>query len=207
MIIGQLATNIWRRIRPFVCEPLHFYTFLLVVVGLLQAAILIRADDTARIQSRAWLAPRRLELPPNFVNRIDDYTEVTLRFENTGKEPATKTNEKIGWFALDMKDWRNYPVMQNMIRNSFGGTDCDQLPLDRNGRAVFPGATPGAVAGFNKSDVAKVNQRTHYALVAGCFAYQTLRTSHLTKFCFILAARIQSEEWDSIGCGIFSDAD
>jgi hypothetical protein len=129
---------IWRRIKPFVCGPIRVYTLLLVVIGFLQAAVLFKTDDTARIQTRAWLAPRRLDLPPNFKNRVDEDTEVTLRLENTGREPATKTNELLGWFALDMKDWRQ-PVLPYMVRNSLGGTNCEDLPLNPNGRAIFPG--------------------------------------------------------------------
>jgi hypothetical protein len=46
-----------------------------------------KTDQTLRLQSRAWIAPRGLVAPQNFKAAIDKYTEVTLRLENVGKEP------------------------------------------------------------------------------------------------------------------------
>jgi hypothetical protein len=98
-------------------------------------------------------------------------------------------------------------VLEYMIRNAMGGRNCEDLPLSPNGRAIYPGGTPAIVVGFEPRDVAKINRETHYALVAGCFVYQTLGKPHYTKVCVILAHRIQSDEWDSVNCIVHNDAD
>jgi hypothetical protein len=201
-----------RRLRRFAVkfwEPITLFTFFLVIIGAIQSCILISADDTARIQTRAWLAPRGLVAPDNFKNRVSRYTEVTLRMENIGKEQATKTNEVLRSFALEAPDFRNGPVLENIIRNMISGQVCENMSPNPNGRAIFPGGTPGLVIGFDAPMVEKINdtQRLRYALVAGCLIYQTLNKTHFTKVCTILASRVQSDQWDSINCPVHNDAD
>ena len=66
------------------------------------------------------------------------------------------------------------------------GRTCDSISIDPDGRAIFPGGTPSIVVAFEDGKVAKINRRTHYALVVGCFVYKTLNEIHRTKFCGIL---------------------
>ena len=56
-----------------------------------QYVTLEKTDQTLSLQQRAWIAPRGITpTPPNFVDRINAYTEVFLPFENVGKELQLK---------------------------------------------------------------------------------------------------------------------
>jgi hypothetical protein len=55
------------------------FTAILAVVGVLQWQTLEKTDQTLKLQSRAWIAPRGLVAAENFKSTIDKYTEVTLR--------------------------------------------------------------------------------------------------------------------------------
>ncbi len=138
-------------------------------IGVLQWQILRKTDQTLRLQQRAWIAPRGMIPPENFKTLTNKYTEVVLGLENTGREPARKTNEVLATEALAYDDFRNEPVMEKIIQKALNGRSCESIPLKLKGRSIFPGGTPSIVVPFEEEKVAKINARTHYALVIGCF--------------------------------------
>ena len=94
---------------------LAFSTVVLAYVAYLQWGTLEKTDQTLRLQSRAWIAPRGLTAPENFKAAIDKYTEVTLRLENVGKEPAINTAEVVATEALPIGDFRNDKALRSII--------------------------------------------------------------------------------------------
>jgi hypothetical protein len=164
------------------------FTGLLVVVGYLQFRILQRSNETSRAAQRAWLAPRGLEVPDNFVNGNAEYTEIKLRIENVGNEPAIKTNEILFATTLPVGDFRNREVVEQLILHHMEGRTCSNLPLDPNGRTIFPGSLVGTLVGLAKEDatLALAVPRTHFALVGGCLVYETLGEKHHSEVCVVL---------------------
>ncbi len=187
-------------------EPIVQFTAVLALIGVLQWQTLEKTDQTLRLQSRAWIAPRGLVTPEKFKAAINEYTEVTLRLENIGKEPAINTAEVVGTEALPIDDFRNEEVLGAIIQKMLDGRTCDSIPINPNGRAIFPGGTPAIVVGFEEEKVIKINKRTHYALVAGCFVYETMNETHRTRFCGILEPPAASKDWRSDTCPIHNDA-
>jgi hypothetical protein len=178
------------------------------VVGYLQKLTLDKTDQTLRLQQRAWLAPRGIDpTPRNFVDRVDAYTEIFLPFENVGKEPATKLNEQIAATIIRYDDFRNETAMRATIKAALDGRPCDNFSLNQEGRAVYPGGKVGIWVGLEADKVAKVNKRDHFALIAGCLIYQTLKERHQSKVCMILEPYGQPEKWRSTGCTVHNDAD
>ena len=174
---------------------------LLVVVG-------YKTNETLKLQQRAWLAPRELYVPENFITPTNNaYTEVTLRYENVGREPATRINIVIDPSTIKVDDFRNEQVMAATIRSVLGDR-CESVLPDPNGIAVFPGSSLGAVIGFDSELVEKINSRKYYALVVGCLVYQTLKDSHRSKFCVILepVKEASPRDWRTTFCTIHNDA-
>ena len=143
------------------------FTGLLVVVGYLQFRILQKSNETSQAAQRAWLAPRGLEIPDNFVKGNAEYTEIKLGIENAGNEPAIETNEVLFATTLPLGDFRNREAVEQLILRHMKGRTCSNLPLDPNGRAIFPGSLVGTLVGLTKEDttLALAVPRTHFALV------------------------------------------
>jgi hypothetical protein len=161
--------------------------------------------DVLRAEQRAWIAPKGfIQTPANFIAKIDQYTEAGVRFENVGKEPALKLNEQIYPVALPMSSWNHPSLMLEAIRKKTGYDKCDSIPLNPNGRTVWPGAKPAQIVGFSKEETAKINARTHYAMLAGCVIYETLHTRHQTEVCVILEPVIQGGGWRSVNCVVYN---
>ena len=163
--------------------------------------------DVLRTQQRAWVAPRGFASPPpNFANRIDLYTEATLGIENVGKEPALKVAEEIHPIALPKSDWNNPVAMKQIIEATMGNRGCKDVSLNQNGRVIWPGAKVGRVVGFSKPDTIKINIGSHYAMLAGCIVYETLKIRHESEVCVILESVIQDGGWRSINCTVYNQA-
>ena len=175
-------------------------------IAFFQWRTLDKTDRTLRLQQRAWIAPRGMIVPENFKSFVNKYTEVVLGLENTGKEPALKTNEVLATEALAYDDFRNEPVMEKIIRKALDGRSCESISFNLKGRSIFPGGTPSIVVPFEEDKVSKINARTHYALVVGCFVYETLNEVHRTEFCGILEPPLASEKWRTTTCIIHNDA-
>ena len=204
-----------KRGKSALCDPIVWATVAIAIatfvsagVGYLQYLTLDKTDQTLRLQQRAWIAPRGIEpTPPNFVDRINAYTEIFLPFENVGKEPATKMNEQVTATIIAYDDFRNETVMKATIKEALGGRECDNFSVSPEGRAVYPGAKVGIWVGLDARKVAEVNKRDHFALVTGCLVYQTLKERHQTKVCLIVEPYGQPEKWRSTTCTIHNDAD
>jgi hypothetical protein len=223
LIIGSFLTRATNTPDPqpaqkkksALCDPIVWATVAIAVatfatarVGYLQYLTLEKTDQTLRLQQRAWIAPRGIKpAPPNFVDRINAYTEIFLPFENVGKEPATKMNEQIKATIVAYDDFRNEAVMRATIKEALGGRECDNFSVSPEGRAVYPGAKVGIWVGLDADKVAEVNERDHFALVTGCLVYQTLEERHQSKVCMILEPYGQPEKWRSTICIIHNDAD
>jgi hypothetical protein len=175
-------------------------------IGFFQWQTLEKTDQTLRLQGRAWIAQRGLVPPENFKAALDKYTEVTLRLENIGREPAISTAEVVATEALPNDDFRNDEALGALIQKMLDGRTCDSIPINPNGRAIFPGGTPAIIVGFEEEKVIKINKRTHFALVAGCFVYETMNETHRTGFCLILEPPAASKDWRSDTCPIHNDA-
>ena len=163
LIIGSFLTRatVTHDSRPAqkrksaLCDPIVWATVAIAIatfvsagVGYLQYLTLDKTDQTLRLQQRAWIAPRGIEpTPPNFVDRINAYTEIFLPFENVGKEPATKMNEQVTATIIAYDDFRNETVMKATIKEALGGRECDNFSVSPEGRAVYPGAKVGIWSG------------------------------------------------------------
>ncbi len=198
----------WPHPLTWFTGALAFFTLALVFVGGFQARILYVTNETLSLQQRAWLAPRELAVPENFINQTNAYTEVPLRYENLGREPATRINIVVGPSTIKLADFRNEQVMAATIRSALGDR-CEPARPDPNGIAVFPGSSAGVVIGFDSQLVERINTRKYYALVVGCLAYETLKEPHLSKFCVILepVKEATPRDWRTSFCTIHNDAD
>jgi hypothetical protein len=221
-LIKAGTANAWARIRPVIANvlarlsPLDGITFftallalftaLLVFVAYLQWRTSERTDQTLRLQQRAWLAMRGLVAPDNFKNKTDKYTEIPFRLENTGREPALKVHEVMNSSALEVEHFRDVEYMNAFIKTMLNGQVCEGFGVNPNGRAIFPKGSPGGVIGFSENDTKKVNGRSAYALVVGCFVYETLGETHRTKSCTILEPPLASDNWRSTDCIVHNDA-
>ena len=151
--------------KSALCDPIVWATVAIAIatfvsagVGYLQYLTLDKTDQMLRLQQRAWIAPRGIEpAPPNFVDRINAYTEIFLPFENVGKEPATKMNEQVTATIIAYDDFRNETVMKATIKEALGGRECDNFSVSPEGRAVYPGAKVGIWVGLDADKVAEVN--------------------------------------------------
>lgn len=90
-------------------------TIALCVVAVLQWRTLEKTDMTMKLQQRAFLAPRGLEIPNNFKTGNMDYTEISMEIENVGKEPAIKTNEELFATALPIQSFRNREAVERWM--------------------------------------------------------------------------------------------
>ena len=185
-----------------------FATVALFIAAILQWKTLEKTDLTLRAEQRAWIAPRGITdpIPPNFINKVDKYSELLLRLENVGKGPAVKTNELVIATTVKKGDLFDEAVILKTIRDSLAGRECENIPVDPKGRAIYPGGTPGRVLALTDPQVAKVNAGSDFALVIGCIVYQTLEERHYTKLCMIAEPPIASEKWRSTNCRFYNDA-
>ena len=160
-----------------------------------------------RLEQRAWIALRGFaEVPPNFSAQSNNYTEATLGIENMGREPAIKVAEEIYSVAFPIADWNTPAAMIRIIQAAIGGHTCKDVPVNSNGRVIWPGAKVGRVVGVSEEDVIKINGRSHYAMLAGCIVYETLRERHETEVCVILEPVIQGGGWRSVDCIVHNQA-
>jgi hypothetical protein len=187
------------------------FTGLLIIVGLLQSCILYKTDETLREQQRAWLAPRRLAPPENFLNKKNQYTEVEFQYENVGGGPALGVSVEYGRDIVTLNEFRDQTVIANKVRGLLKGRECDSIVPERNGPAIFPKAQNFLVIGFPTELVQKINAESHYAIVVACLAYRSVGGVHRSRFCHILEPKVrpadQPNKWRSTLCSIHNDAD
>jgi hypothetical protein len=162
--------------------------------------------------NRAWLAPLGLSAADNFKNKEIAYTEITLEYKNAGRSPATKTNVVPFRGIITLEQYRDKEKTRAVLRDLMGNTTCDSINPDPHGRAIFGGrGTTGIEIGFEKDLVAKIfsPDATRYALVAACFAYETMNEIHRSQFCGILEPRTSTKpyNWISLSCLTHNEAD
>jgi hypothetical protein len=92
-----------------------------------------------RQESRAWLTSGTLEVPDNFKKGINAYTEVSLRYENVGKQPALEVTFVLKPDVTSLEEYRNPDKTRAHVQKLMEGTDCERVPLNENGMTVFPG--------------------------------------------------------------------
>jgi nitrogen fixation-related uncharacterized protein len=154
-------------------------TVIAALIGLFTLWAISGQLDEMRQERRAWLAPGALEVPDNFEKGVNEYTEVSFRYENVGKEPAMKVNFVPVWDVVSLEEYRNSDKTLAHIEKLMKGVDCKQLSWNENGMTVFPEQKPGFRMGFEKSLVEKINAKNNqYAFVAGCLVYETLGDRH-----------------------------
>lgn len=172
-----------------------------------QASALQGQLNALKAEQQAWVAVYGFaETPPNLMNKTNQYTEATLILENTGKEPALHIATDIVPIALPVGDWNNLDAMTRAIKEAMHGRECKDIPLNPNGSVLFPGQKLGPVAGFSADDITKINAGTHYAVLAGCIVYETLKERHETQVCNALEHVIQNGGWRSVTCRVYQQA-
>jgi hypothetical protein len=116
-------------------------------------------------------------------------------------------NEIVETASLDQgPHFRDATYMKGFVKILLRGKVCDDFGIDPDGRSIFPRGSPGGVVSFSEDDTKKVNRRTAFALVAGCFVYKTLGEIHRTEFCAILEAPLASDNWRSTDCIVHNGA-
>jgi hypothetical protein len=168
-------------------------------IAYLQWQTLEKTDTTMRLQQRAFLAPRGLETPDNFKTGTVDYTEISMLIENVGKEPATNTNEILFTANLPVGDFRKPDAVEHLIQDHMNGATCKTLPVNPDGRAIYPGGQVGVVVGLVKEKAALALARSHFAMVAGCLIYKTLNERHYSEVCSVLEP-LKGGGWRSTNC-------
>jgi hypothetical protein len=98
--------------------------------------------------------------------------------------------------VVPLDDFRNCEAIEQLVQKHLGGATCKTLPVDPNGRAIFPGARVGTVVGLKKEETALALADTHFAMVAGCVIYETLGERHYSQVCVVLE-RLKGGGWRS----------
>jgi hypothetical protein len=207
-VIHWLGTRINRdNVNATATVVLALATIALSAIAVLQWRTLEKTDTTLRLQQRAFLAALSLGTPDNFKSGGKvDYTEIPILTENVGKEPATKTNEFLFTAALPIPSFRNRDAVEHLIQDHMmNGATCKSLPVNPDGRAIYPGRT-GDVVGLTKEDTALALARSHFAMVAGCLIYETLKERHYSEVCAVLEP-LKDGSWRSINCITHNGAD
>jgi hypothetical protein len=174
-------------------DPITFFTFLLVVVGGLQWAILRKTDETLRLQQRAWIS---------FVGAIpfdkpkkEEGIGFRLLYLNSGREPAIGVNIATRNYVIDSYD----PKFANLYDIAVPkNTSCENLSADP-GKAVFWPTSLATVGVFNQNSIHgspryvaddKVVAGEKFYVVEGCAAYSTQEETRYASFCYILESSI-----------------
>lgn len=194
----------WRYLNPIVV-----FTGFLVVVGFLQLGTMYLTNKTLQAEQRAWLAPQPLEVPDNFKAGIAAATRIKIRIANVGKEPAIKTNQALFATLLPIADFRNQIAVERLILRHMDGRTCQVLPLNPNGRAIFPGTPAGSEVDLSKEETVLAltdpKMRADMAMVAGCLTYETLGQKHYSEVCAVLEP--VGDDWRPIKCITHNGAD
>lgn len=149
--------------------------------------------------NRAWLAPGDIVVKKPFQRGKGQ--EIHLTFGNTGRSPALKISRDIKLIPLPSKDISNRAAIKTAIESA---TDCKFLKPNVGGFATYPSAQLDVKYRIlvDSADIDKFLAKTHYLMVAGCFAYETMDEDHISEFCRFLDYNEGdgSTEWLSTIC-------
>lgn len=186
--------------RKFCVDPVAWFTLVLAIstVGLWSETK--KTSTIVLAGQRAWLAPRDIEpLRSDWSSR--QYIEISVPYENVGKEPALNVERIIRAGTLAKEDFRKSLIVDAKILDLLGGKACISAPSSNEDVIVFPGSKDTQLLPFPENNISKVRANTHFPLVVGCFVYKISDGSiHRTQFCSILEAVEDAPHWRSISC-------
>jgi hypothetical protein len=169
-----------------VYEPIHEQA----VASLDAAAAAIRqAESSERIimeSQRAWLGAKRVSLSAE--PKADGIVDVTIDFENTGREPA-RNFDFIILPHLQLSDDKNSYDDDAEFMRTVSAT-CAAMTDSNRGFVVFPGAvgrieSPDYWTRISPEHLQKTLETGQSGLsITGCFTYSTFGAVHHTSFCY-----------------------
>jgi hypothetical protein len=189
--------NIWRGIVRVLRWPfldaqrvIALGTLVLATGTIALAGISFQQTQVLRAEQRAWLAPGHIIAPDDFKmsdNPPPGSTEIFIAFENSGKEPALHTTELIDVTVVEgPPSAKNKSIIDAFINKTLNGKACKDVYLNQEGRAIFPGAHPRIGNNLTVEQRRDALTGGHYALAAGCLAYETQGQPHWSEVCEFL---------------------
>ena len=164
------------------------------------------ADEHLVSDTRAWIAIGDIVVDKPF--ELGKTQEIYLLFGNTGRSPALKTNRSIKVISLPRKNIAARDAIKSAIKSA---TKCDTLKPDTEGFAVYPTNT---ISDRNKElldtkQIAQFVAKSHYLMIAGCFAYETANDDRISEFCRFLDFNSgpDATKWNSTICRYGERAD
>ena len=167
--------------------------------------------DTLVAANRAWLAPGKIMVPPEFkiTQERRESAAIYFYFQNVGKGPAININEVLKFDTIEMGKFRDDDFMKKKIIEMLDGQDCDQRAEKEKGRPIFPGLKASIGVDLEADKVAQaIDGKDHYILATGCLIYRTMDEIHRSEFCMILVKPDKSNafEWQNALCGVHNRA-
>ena len=185
---GPLEDNTSHFSHRFAAEKVGAFAAVIAAISAVIAAMvagfaLYIAHEQLVSGNRAWLAPGDIVVEKPF--QPGSGQEIHLTFGNTGRSPALKISRDIKLIPLPRKDIGNRAAIKTAIESA---TDCMFLKPNVAGFATYPSAQLDSKNRIfvNAADIDKFLAETHYLVVAGCFAYETMDGDHISEFCRFL---------------------
>jgi hypothetical protein len=218
----------WRKIKSglyYIFAPFRWltvvglFTAVLAVIAGLQLVTMNTTDQTLKTQQRAWLAPRNFDpIPENILKRIANRTEFVFRYDNVGREPATKVNLAIRLDVIPQSDFRNKQILTKIFMTKIGYENCKSIKPDEDGPTVYPGGEPKITMPLSGDKILQITgdaegkiKKTHYAIIFGCFVYRTIHETHWSSVCKILEPKMAdaftADKWRTTSCPSHNEAD
>jgi len=170
-------------------DPLVWFTFALVIVGILQWRILVKTDETYQAQQRPWIQFNVVPDGPLAWAGTEVGMLAHLEVKNTGSSPALNVRQASKTFLV----WDDASARQ------FQNQLCDTLDNSAKdfGATIFPNSSsPPLVAPFEilKEEIARFKATPpalSRPLVVGCISYVSSvdRSAHNTGYMLIMRPR------------------
>ena len=166
--------------------------------------IFYRQLTQLRAEQRAWLGPQyaRSDRPPSFGKAF----EVSVSYQNTGKEPAGDVVSETAPFAVAL-DQATSATVDRKIKDA--ADHCLALAPGAGAKVVYPGT---AAADRTPISVRRelIDWEFLYGVkilvVPGCYAYKSGGTTHHSAFCFFYQHGFSNpNNWPLCQAGNYAD--
>jgi hypothetical protein len=171
-----------------------------------QAQAAIDSAKTAQANmvasQRAWIGPRNAKSDAG--PELDKTLNVTVEYQNTGREPALETIADTDIFAAE-----DSTDTANRINSFIEQCKIKWTPTQKG--VVFPAGPASSAYELTRAmDSGLIDQDvidgTKFVFIDGCFNYKSAGGIHRTSFCFYFSTKkTKPSNWNI--CGIGNDAD
>ena len=143
----------------------------------------INSDKALVEAQRAWVGPQNAAITAELA--IGKPIEVTITYQNTGREPALGFVYIVDTFSVTIADDKKGVTAQ---RSAIGMSQCKSDNKWQGGSVVYPATGFSSYSLFSKTKDDFVDdpliKGDKIFIVQGCFLYRTFDTPHHSYFCY-----------------------